>query len=112
MNNDKSNSGDRARKRAIRKRMEETGQTYVVAARAHDAEQARTIAIAAIVVRCPNCVTGSISIIDELIGCATCSATWESPETAAEAYAEEFLGLNWYSAVKDGGAPPVHPCPD
>jgi hypothetical protein len=106
MSSDKSNSGDRARKRSIRKRMEETGETYVVAARAHDVEQARTIAIAAIVVRCPNCITGSISIIDEQIGCAICSARWESPEAAAEAYAEEFLGLNWYSTIKDGGAPP------
>lgn len=113
VNNDNtSSSASRARKRAIRARMEETGESYVVAARWHDQrEEMRRAARQAPVVRCPQCRQGGV-VIDEQPSCPRCGATWESGAELADEYAGEILGLDSYTSFKDGGEDPTLDCPD
>ncbi|MEU0150639.1 hypothetical protein [Micromonospora fulviviridis] len=110
VNNDPS-SRQRERKRAIRTRMRLTGETYVVAARRHDKEVARVDARRLPVVRCPQCPEGMVDI-DETPACRACGATWDSGQELATEYADVFLGLGWYSSIKDGGDAPTRDCPD
>lgn len=105
------NSGRRQRQRAIRERMSRTGETYVVAARRHDEEVGRTVADRTPVTRCPDCSEGVVTI-DVTPRCQACGTTWESGPDLAIEYAGVFLGLDWYSSVKDGGDPPTVDCPD
>jgi len=110
INNDPS-SGQRERKRAIRTRMRLTGEPYVVAARRHDAEVRRFDTSRMPVARCPQCSEGLVDV-DVTPVCRTCGTTWESGAELAGEYAEVFLGLDWYSSIKDGGASPTQDCPD
>lgn len=109
MISDDPNSSQRERKRAIRARMRRTGEPYVVAARHHDAEVHRRDTGRMPVARCPQCSEG---IVDVTPLCRTCGTTWDSGAELAGEYASVFLGLDWYSSIKDGGAPPTHDCPD
>lgn len=111
MINDDPNSRQRERKRAIRARMRLTGEPYVVAARHHDAEMRRLATHRMPVARCPRCSEGVVDV-DVSPGCQTCGTTWDSGAELALEYAAAFLGLDWYSSIKDGGAPPALDCPD
>ncbi|MDX8054965.1 hypothetical protein SK571_36815 [Lentzea sp. BCCO 10_0798] len=111
MINSDSNSRQRERTRAIRARMRLTGEPYVVAARHHDAEMRRKAADRMPVVRCPQCSEGTVEV-DVTPACPVCGATWDSGAQLAVEYAAEFLGLDWHSSIKDGGAPPTQDCPD
>lgn len=105
------NSGQRARKRAIRARMRRTGESYVVAARRHDEEQHHLETRHLPVTRCPRCSVGLVEV-DAIPECPACGATWESGAELAGEYAEVFLGLDWYSSIKDGGDAPTQECPE
>jgi hypothetical protein len=101
----------RARQRAIRARMAQTGEPYVVAARRHDEqEDLRREAKQVPVARCPRCRQAQVQI-DERPSCPGCGTVWDSGAELAGEYAEEFLGLDWYSSVKDGGEEPTSDCP-
>jgi hypothetical protein len=111
-----SSSARRARQRAIRAEMARTGDPYNVAARRHDEReerrrQAKHEATKVPVARCPRCQQAEVRI-DEQPSCPGCGAVWESGAELAGEYAEEFLGLDSYTAIKDGGEEPTLECPD
>jgi len=112
MVNKNPHSGQRERTRAIRERMRLTGEPYVVAARRHDDEQAhRPNPRRVPKVRCPKCSDGVVEI-DLAPVCRNCGTTWKSGSELANEYAEVFLGLSWYSSMKDGGDAPSQDCPE
>jgi hypothetical protein len=92
--------------------MADAGASYVVAARRQDEqEDLRREAKKMPMARCPRCKQAGLEI-DERPSCPGCKAVWESGAELAGEYAEEFLGLDRYSSVKDGGEEPTSECPD
>ncbi|MFI9531511.1 hypothetical protein [Micromonospora rosaria] len=111
-----SSSARRARQRAIRAEMARTGDPYNVVARRHDEREeprreAKQAARKMPIARCPRCRQAEVHI-DEQPSCPGCGAVWESGAELAGEYAEEILGLNSYTWVKDGGEEPTAECPD
>jgi hypothetical protein len=109
-NDRNASSAHRARQRAIRVRMAETGESYIVAARRHDErEELRREGQKAPMARCPRCQQGAV-LLDEQPSCPECGAVWESGAELAGDYAAEILGLDSYTSIKDGGEEPTLGC--
>ncbi|MFI5911563.1 hypothetical protein [Dactylosporangium sp. NPDC051541] len=94
--------------------MAETGDPYSVAARRHDEREAQRLhaqneATKAPMVRCPQCRQDEVHF-DDQPWCPGCGTVWESGSELADEYAEEFLGLDWYTSIKDGGEEPTSDC--
>ncbi|MGW7213645.1 hypothetical protein [Streptomyces collinus] len=68
-----------------------------------------------VTVKCPDCEQWALVANgrDEGPTCLFCHQVWpQDPESAAANYAWIILGLDNYSAIKDGGDSPVVECPD
>ena len=113
-NDRKSSSDRRARQRPIRAEIARIGDPYSVVARRHDEREelrreARNEATKAPMARCPRCRQAEVSFDDQL-SCPGCGAVWESGAELTGEYAEESLGLDSYSSIKDGGEDPTSDC--
>jgi hypothetical protein len=112
INPEGGNRGRRARMRAIRARMAQTGEPYTVAARHHDAEHQQTVTLIAPEAHCPRCSTGVLDLGEQQPRCTQCEAVWETGSDAASEYAATVLHLDWYTSATDGGESPAEDCPE
>jgi hypothetical protein len=106
------NRGRRARMRAIRARMAETGEPYTLAARHHDAEHRPAPVWIMPEARCPRCSMGVLVLDEEQPQCTHCAAVWENGSSAANEYAGTVLRLDWYTYVTGGDERPAEECPE
>lgn len=67
---------------------------------------------AAILVQCPQCSQGTLTLPEGAPKCLFCWWSPEDPEAGADEYVVGVLGLSSYAVIKDGGTWPVSSCPE